>query len=396
MDRLYSFQAGVLKSVSNNFSRYLFQKINWKQRMFAIRGLRGTGKTTMLLQYLKFFAKEKTLYVTADHPWFYENTLFELADQFEKHEGKVLLIDEIHKYPKWSTELKNIYDGFPALRIIYTASSALQIQRGEADLSRRTVQYELAGLSLREYLELYQGIKSESYKLTDVLQHPEEIVQVLIKNWRPLPTFKKYLKHGYFPFGKEETEGTFAVKLNQVINTVLETDLAIIEEYSAANVVKLKMLLGVISESVPFTPNISALAAKMKLGRDTINNYLLHLERARILNLTHQHNKGVAALQKPDKVYLENTTLSFALRDQPDIGSLRETFFFNQLKNSGHEIALPKEGDFLVDGKWTFEIGGKTKKDSQLKTVKNGYLALDEIESPYLNRIPLWLLGFLY
>jgi hypothetical protein len=364
--------------------------------MFAIRGLRGTGKTTMLLQYLKFFVKEKALYVTADHPWFYENTLYELADQFEKNEGKVLLIDEIHKYPKWSTELKNIYDGFPGLRIIYTASSALEIQRGEADLSRRTVQYELAGLSFREYLELYQGIKSESYKLEDVLHRSEEIAQTLIKSWRPLPAFKKYLKYGYFPFGKEEGEGEFVVKLNQVINTVLETDLAIIEGYSAANVIKLKMLLGVLSESVPFTPNISALAAKMKLGRDTINNYLLHLERAHILNLTHQHMKGVAALQKPDKIYLENTSLSYALKDNPDIGSLRETFFLNQLKNSGHRVSLPKEGDFLVDGKWTFEIGGKTKKETQLKNTKNSYLALDEIESAYLNRIPLWLFGFLY
>jgi hypothetical protein len=272
----------------------------------------------------------------------------------------------------------------------------LEIQRGEADLSRRTVQYELAGLSLREYLDLFQGLKYESYKLEDVLHRSEEIVPMLIKNWRPLPAFKKYLKHGYFPFGKEDGDGEFAVKLNQVINTVLETDLAIIEGYSAANVIKLKMLLGVISESVPFTPNISALAAKMKLGRDTINNYLLHLERAHILNLTHQSMKGVAALQKPDKIYLENTSLSYALKDNPDVGSLRETFFLNQLKNSGHRVSLPKDGDFLVDGKWTFEIGGKTKKETQLKNSKNSYLALDEIESAYLNRIPLWLFGFLY
>ena len=188
----------------------------------------------------------------------------------------------------------------------------------------------------------------------------------------------------------------FLIKLNQVINTVIESDLALIEEYSAANVVKLKKLLDVLAESVPFTPNISALANKMILGRDTVNNFILHLERARMLNLVYQNTKGVAALQKPDKIYLENTNLSYALKDQPDVGSLRETFFLNQLKNAGHDVSLPKAGDFLVDKKLTFEIGGKSKTDEQVKKIPKSYLAIDEIESAYLNRIPLWLFGFLY
>lgn len=364
--------------------------------MVGIRGLRGTGKTTLLLQYLKFHLKQKGLYVTADHPYFYDNTLLDLAEQFEKDGGSVLLIDEIHKYPRWSTELKNIYDGYPNLRVIFTASSALEIQKGEADLSRRVLTYELPGLSFREYLHLAHRVHIETFTLEEIIKKTESISNSLPQHWKPLPLFKKYLQHGYFPFSQTDTQGEFVVKLNQVINTVLESDLAVVKEYSAANVVSLKKLLGVLSESVPFTPNISALAAKMKLGRDTINHYLHHLEQARILNLLHQQAKGSAALQKPDKIYLENTNLAYALKASPDVGSLRETFFLNQLKNAKHAVALPNTGDFVVNEKWNFEIGGKNKDNKQVKNIKNSFLALDEIEAPYLNRIPLWWFGFLY
>ena len=395
MDWLYSFQANLLKATDNNFSRSLFKNINWKQRMVGIHGLRGTGKTTMLLQYLKFHLKEKGLYVSADHPYFYDNSLLDLADQFEKDGGAVLLIDEIHKYPRCSTELKNIYDGYPGLQIIFTASSALEIQKGEADLSRRVITYELAGLSFREYLEFEHELKFSTLSLDEILKNTTDFTQEILQQLKPLPLFKKYLINGYFPFSKKDTQAEFSVNLNQVINTVLESDLAAIEQYTAGNVVSIKKLLGIISESVPFTPNISALATKMKLGRDTVNNFLLQLERARLLNLLHQQTKGVAALQKPDKIYLENTNLSYALKNAPDVGSLRETFFLNQLKNAGHQVGLPKAGDFIVDGKWTVEIGGKTKESKQIKAVKNSFLALDDIESPYQNRIPLWAFGFL-
>lgn len=396
MDRLYSFQANLLKATDNNFSRSLFKNINWKQRMVGIHGLRGTGKTTMLLQYLKFHLKEKGLYVSADHPYFYDNSLLDLADQFEKDGGAVLLIDEIHKYPRCSTELKNIYDGYPGLQIIFTASSALEIQKGEADLSRRVITYELAGLSFREYLEFEHELKFSILSLDEILKNTTDFTQEILQQLKPLPLFKKYLINGYFPFSKKDTQAEFSVKLNQVINTVLESDLAAIEQYTAGNVVSIKKLLGIISESVPFTPNISALATKMKLGRDTVNNFLLQLERARLLNLLHQQTKGVAALQKPDKIYLENTNLSYALKNAPDVGSLRETFFLNQLKNAGHQVDLPKAGDFIVDGKWTVEIGGKTKESKQIKAVKNSFLVLDDIEISYQNRIPLWAFGFLH
>jgi len=396
LDRLYTFQANLLKSVSRDFTRFLFSQITWKQRMLGIRGLRGTGKTTLLLQHLKYNLNEKGLYVSADHPWFYDHTLFDLADSLNKEGGRVLLIDEIHKYPNWSNELKNIYDGFPSLHVIFTASSALDIQKGEADLSRRVITYELPGLSFREYLNFTKQSSLIPYSIQDILTHPAEAVHQFPKNWKPLPLFRQYLKVGYFPFSKTEDEGDFLIKLGQVINTVLESDLASIEGYTAGNIIQIKKLLGVVAESVPFTPNISALAGKMKMGRDSVNQFLIHLERARMLNLIHQASKGVAVLQKPDKVYLENTNLSYALKDEPDKGALRETFLLNQLRNAKGHVSLSKEGDFLVDKKWTLEVGGKSKGDKQIKKVKNAFLALDEIEEAYLNRIPLWAFGFLY
>lgn len=393
-DKLYEFQENLLKRVENSFFRSSFAKINWKQRMLGIRGLRGTGKTTMMLQHLKFNLKKNGLYVTADHPWFYDNTLLDLADRFAKDGGQVLLIDEIHKYPAWSRELKNIYDGFPELQVIFTASSALEIQKGEADLSRRVITYDLTGLSFREYLELEHGHHFPVSTLKDLLKNPNELSETVTSKIRPLQHFKKYLRTGYFPFAATEEPTEFLLKLNQVINTVLEVDLASVENYTLGNIIKLKKLMGVMAESAPFTPNISALAGKMKMSRDLLTEFIGHLQRARLLNLVNRSTKGVAALQKPDKIYLENTNLSFALKDKPDVGTIRETFLINQLRNAGHEVTLPLTGDFQT-GDIIFEVGGKSKSDSS-KAPKQFYLALDEIEHPSSNRIPLWLFGFLY
>lgn len=364
--------------------------------MVGIKGLRGVGKTTLLLQHLKYQVKKNGLYVTADHPWFYDHTLLDLADEFEKNGGQVLLIDEIHKHPRWSSQLKNIFDGHPALQVIFTASSALELHKGEADLSRRVLSYELTGLSFREYLEYEHEQVHPVVLLPAILKNAQAIISSMRFEKKILPVFKSYLRTGYFPFSHHEPEGDFIMKLNQVINTVIESDLALIEGYSSGNVLKVKKLLGILSESVPFTPNISSLASKMNIGRDTVNHYIIHLAKARIFNLIYQNPKGVASLQKPAKIYLENTNLSFALRDQPDMGSLRETFLFNQLYNSGHTISLPTSGDFLVNNKWVLEVGGTSKKETQISRVRNGYLALDGIEAAFQNRIPLWLFGFLY
>ncbi len=398
MDQLYAFQNELSEQIDNRFYRSVFDRIDWQQRMFGITGLRGVGKTTMLLQFQKYVYSDyqSSLYVTADHTWFYEHTLADLADQFVRYGGKLLLIDEIHKYPRWSRELKNIYDGHPDLQVIFTASSALDIFKGEADLSRRALTYETDGLSFREYLELVHNMKLPVVSLGQLLGDPAKIASQIQHHIKPLPLFRDYLRSGYFPFITTEKEPAFLQKLNQIINTVLESDLQFTRGYSAAHIIKLKKILGVIAESAPFEPNISKLAGKLGLGRDTVKAYLYDLHKARLLNHINRPNKDISSLQKPDKIYLENTNFSYALKASPDTGNLRETFFINQLRNAGYNIALADQGDFLVNDTWTFEVGGRSKDTRQISRVDNAYLALDEMEHPWLNRIPLWMFGFLY
>lgn len=366
--------------------------------MFGITGLRGTGKTTMMLQYLKYVVKNKqtSLYVSADYTWFYENSLTDLAHAFMKNGGNLLMIDEIHKYPRWSRELKNIYDALPDLKVIFTASSALDILKGESDLSRRAIRYELPGMSFREYLHLIHKSEFPVFTLESILSDATTIAGEISSQLKILPLFRQYLKHGYFPFYNNETDQTFLMKLDQVINTILEIDLQTVENLSPSNVTKLKKLLGVIAESAPFEPNISNISQKLGIGRDTVKVYLTFLEKARILNLLNRESKGMVSLQKPDKIYLENTNFSYVLKDRPDMGNLRETYFINQIRNAGHSIKLAKHGDFIVNGYRTFEVGGASKQGQQIRSVDNAYIVQDDIEQAYLNRIPLWLFGFLY
>lgn len=388
----------LLKNTEDSHYRYLYSRVNWDQRMIAIKGARGVGKTTMMLQHIKFGIKEidKAIYVSADHPWFYNNSLLDLAQNFAKYGGKYLFIDEVHKYPNWSRELKTIYDGNPELKIVFSASSVLDIYRGEADLSRRVITYQLNGMSFREYLKMQKNLNFTSYSFTEIVGNHQEITRELLKKIKPLPLFKEYLERGYFPYSFESAKGEYYIKLNQTINTIIENDLAFVEGYSAGSVIKLKKLLGVIAESVPFHPNISALSAKLNISRDVIYNYLEHLRKAKILNFIHSAGKGVSTLQKPDKIYLENTNINFALREHPDKGNVRETFALNQLLNAGVEVASPKNGDFLVDSRYVLEIGGKSKKGKQIKDIKEAYIISDEMEYGFGNHIPLWLLGFLY
>lgn len=399
MESLLQFQANLLEQASDKFIRGLYHNIDWNSRMIGIRGLRGVGKTTLLLQRIKYGVREEVqaLYVTADHPYFYSYSLFELADEFYKYGGRHLFIDEVHKYANWSSELKNIYDGFPLLRVVFTASSALDMYRGSADLSRRVVSYELHGLSFREFLLLDSAINLPELGLEDVLNKHSSLARNIKKSLiAPLREFDRYLKFGYLPFFKEENEGKYLQKLFQVIDATLIADLAFIQDYSAEHIMKIKRLLGVLSESAPFVPNISSLAQKLHLGRDSVNHFLYHLQSARILNLVHKAPKGVALLQKPDKVYLENTNFSYALKADPDKGALREVFFLNQLLNAGHMLALPEKGDFIVNDTYIFEIGGKTKRKAQINAIESAYIVSDDIEIGYANKIPLWLFGFLY
>jgi predicted AAA+ superfamily ATPase len=398
METLFEHQENLLANVSDSFYRSLYYKLNWDQRMLGIIGLRGAGKTTMLLQYLKYSIgnRKKALYVTADHPWFYDHRLFELANQFVKYGGEILLVDEVHKHAEWSRELKTIYDAHKDLRVIFTASSALDVLKGEHDLSRRVVIHELTGLSFREYLSLFHQLEFPQVALEDIFREPSSIIERVMTEVKPLPLFRDYLKTGYFPFSIDEPMESFQIKLNQILNLVLETDLQIIENYSASNIFKIKQLLGVIAESAPFEPNISKMARKMEIGRDSVKAYLYNLHKARILNLIQRDATGVSALQKPDKIYLENSNLSYALKRDAEVGTIRETFFLNQIRNAGSDIKLSKKGDFLIDDRWTVEIGGSGKSNRQIQHVENAFRALDDTERSYLNVIPLWVFGFLY
>lgn len=399
MQTLVEYQENLLSYTEGQFFRFLHDKIPWNQRMIAIKGLRGAGKTTMILQHIKYKSEDadKSLYVTADHPWFYNHTFLDLADQWYKAGGKRLYIDEVHKYVNWSRELKNIYDGYPGMKVAFTASSALDIYRGESDLSRRVLTYELSGMSFREYLELTYQIKIFPISLSELLSNHIEIAKsILAKLEAPLVKFKEYLISGYLPFTNTNQESDYLTRLYHVIDSSISHDLAYIQNYSATHAVKIKKLLGVIAESAPFEPNITAIAKKLNLGRDTINNFLYNLESAHLLNLVNRPTQGIAALQKPDKIYLENTNLSYALNNNPEIGTIRETFLFNQLKNASHKVQLAPKGDFLIDAKQVVEVGGKSKSNKQIADVEQAYIAADEIEIGFGNKIPLWLFGFLY
>ncbi len=398
MEELFSYQNKILKSVSNQWHRYAFEKIDWDQRLFGIKGLRGVGKTTLLLQYLKFhyLNKENALYVSADHPWFYRNSLYELITEFEKMGGKLLLIDEIHKYPKWSSELKAGFDAHTDMQFIFSASSAFDIFKAEADLSRRATITLLPGLSFREFIEFRHGISMEAVTFDEILKNTTAISNLVNEKLKPLPLFKEYLSNGYFPFLRDEADESTRQKLTAIVHTVLENDLAWVQDYSPSNIQKIKKLLGVIAGTAPFTPNISKIADKLNVGRNTIYNYLKHLEDAHILNLIHKSGRGISVLQKPDKIYFENTNLALALNGLADIGALRETFFLNQIRNAGHHIHLAKQGDFIVDEEITVEVGGKNKPPKQISGIENAYLFKDDIEYGYQNHIPLWMIGFLY
>ena len=397
MESLLNFQDNILLTVNNNFRRYLHKEINWNQRMIGVKGPRGAGKTTLLLQHLKYdlgVDSSKGLYITADHTWFFTNSLWDTAFQWYKMGGEVLLIDEVHKYPNWSRELKNIYDGIPGLKVIFSASSALDIYRGQADLSRRVISYSLPGLSFREYLA-FSGIATfPPITLADIQYRHREISQEIVSAIRPISHFTKFLESGYLPIFSEG-ENEYLSKLEQIINAVVDTDLAYIASYNAGTAIKVKKLLGVIAESAPFKPNISALSNKLDISRDRVLEYIYQLRDAGLLNVLSIAGKGVSRLQKPDKIFLENTNLSYAIVPNPDKGNLRETFLLGQLLNAGLDVFEPNSGDFLTNG-ISIEVGGKNKSTKQVREVDSFILAADDIEIGFGTKIPLWLFGFLY
>lgn len=396
MDDLFFEFRQKLTYVSKDFMRYLHKNLDLSNRLIAIKGARGTGKTTILLQLAKYYMPiEKTLYVSLDHIYFYRESLYELAKKFEQQGGEHLLLDEVHKYPNWSREVKLIYDNFPRLQVIFTSSSLLQIYASESDLSRRAVAYQLKELSFREFVALETGRQLPSFKLTDILTNHEQISYEILKELKPLELFPKYLKIGAYPYFKEN-ENFYLQKLQNTLNLVIETDINAVEKLNYETLINLKKLLVSIATSAPFTPNISKLSEKIGVSRNVLLNAIKILGRAGLITELFKNNKGIGVLTKPEKLYLNNTNLIYALaNEKTNLGSIRETFFLNQFLDL-HQINLSDKSDFLVENTFTFEVGGKNKKQKQISGIDNAFIVKDSIEIGYANQIPIWLFGFMY
>ncbi|QIL40701.1 ATP-binding protein [Pedobacter sp. HDW13] len=388
----------VITEQSMNIIRPLAKSIDWNDRLIAVLGARGTGKTTLLLQRLKaeYGTSKEALYITMDDIYFTGHLLSDLAMEFRQQGGKILFIDEVHKYPNWAREIKNIYDFYKDIKIVFTGSSIIDINRQNADLSRRAVQYEMTGLSYREYLQFIGVGEFDAFRLEDILEHHVEIANSLSLKFKPLQYFNEYLRHGYYPFFIENIN-TYAIRVERVVRLIIEEDLQFVAGFNPHHSRKIYQLMSILATNVPFKPNITKLSEKTGIHRNMIVEYLYYLNNARLINSLAANGKSISILQKPDKIFLENTNLLFALApENVDTGSLRESFFMNQFSNTEHNISLPLKGDFLIDDIYTFEVGGTGKTNKQIEGINKAYLALDNLESGINNKIPLWLFGFLY
>ncbi len=397
MDKILSRGLQRAANIDTRFVRDFMGQINWKNRLIAIKGARGVGKTTLLLQHLQLNRKlnQEVAFVNLDDLYFSDNGLLDFIEDFVQRGGKWLYLDEVHKYPGWSVEIKNAYDYFPDLSIALTGSSITEILNASADLSRRAVVYDMQGLSFREYLNLSLQLQFKKIELGDLLENHTALAATIVKEVKPIAHFSEYLKKGYYPYFLEGKED-YWTKINQTIKLTLEVDLASLKGYNLQHVHKINKLLYTVATSVPFKPNISKLSERIGLNRNLLSQYFHYLEQARLLNLLSTDRKGLLYLQKPEKVYLENTNLQYAIAPaNVDKGNLRETFFFNQLRHVA-QVRFPAVGDFIIDNELLFEVGGRNKKATQVKNKSNYYLAVDDVEIGIGTQLPLWLFGFLY
>lgn len=391
METLFDTFRILLDLTPMDYVRSFHDKINWKNRLIGLMGQKGVGKSTLLLQHIKKFDNlDETLYVQADDMYFAGRGLFDLAFDFFKRGGRRLYIDEIHKYKGWSTEIKMIYDRLPLLSVVYSGSSLLALRKGgSSDLSRRTVEYTMPGLSFREYLNIANGWDLKPASLEDILKGK---VDFPYGEHRPLKYYENYCKSGYYPFFKEED---FNIKLKQAINETVEHDIPSYAEISVASAYKLKKLMYVLAQSVPFKPNYSKLAEGLDVNRTTIYNYIEYLESSQLFNALREKGSGDAIMRKAEKLYLGNSNIAYAVSDtRPDEGNVRETMFLAWM-NVGHKVTSSKISDFEIDG-ITFEVGGKNKKGKQVKDAEKAILVKDNMEYVFGNSVPIWMFGFVY
>ena len=391
MERLQSNFDKLLRETTTDFHRYMFDAINWDARMIGLVGPRGVGKTTLVLQHIKEeLPRDKTLYVTAEDLYFSSHHLVDLADGFARVGGQYLFIDEIHKYKDWSRELKLIYDYHAELHVVFTGSSVLDIVEGLSDLSRRARMYQMQGLSYREYLSMFHKIELPVYTLEQIIGQQVS----LPSGFLPLQHFKDYLCRGYYPFSA--TDDDFASYIRQVVNITLENDIPQYAELTAATVRKLKQLLAIIAQSAPFKPNFTAIGGQIGISRNIVADLCAYVEKSGLIAQLRESTGGMMALGKVEKVYLDNTVLIHVLGDPAvEVGTIRETFFFNQTRLL-HQVTSSPSSDFLIDGRFTFEVGGKKKKQRQIQGLADAYVVKDDIETGYGNIIPLWMFGLLY
>ena len=384
-----------LESLDCKFDRHI--DIDWNDRLIGLIGARGVGKTTYLLNHLKVKLPKdaKAIYISLDDIYFSSNSLIEFADNWTKLGGTHIFIDEVHKYPNWSQELKNIYDRYKRLKVVFTGSSLLQIHSGDADLSRRAVIYNMNGLSFREFLQIQTGKTFRNYTLKEILDNHASIAKEIVREIHPLAYFEDYLTYGYYPFYLESLK-SYPAKLKSTVNLILEVELPYLRHVEIKYIHKIKKLLNFIAHAVPFQPNISKLASDIEVSRNTIMLYLNYLEDAKIINLLHSKSSSDAHLAKPEKIYLHHPNMVYAINREPlDKGTIRESFFYNQVNNI-YDVKSSPVSDFLVEGKYTFEVGGKNKGKKQIKNIKNSFIVADNIEYGAENTIPLWLFGFVY
>ena len=398
METLFKKHGILISQVSMDIIRETMNIIDWEKQLVSIRGSRGVGKTTLIRQYIKQkygTQAGEALYCTLDSMYFTNHTLLELAENFHLMGGKHLFLDEVHKYPTWSCELKEIIDLYPDMRITFSGSSLIQILNADADLSRRVLSYDMEGLSFREFLHFYKGIKLPAHKLSDILSSPYEICKEINVVCRPQPMFDEYLRVGYYPFYDGNADEYYS-RIENVVNFIIDQEMTLFCGVEPSYTRRIKALLLYLAQNVPYEVNIAKLAKYLELNKHTILSYLDSLNRAELLHLLYSDNKSVTKMQKPDKIYLHNPNLFYAIGQQNMIGTIWECFVVNQL-SAVHSVEYGKKtGDFLIDGIITLEVGGQGKTFDQIADIPNSYILTDKMEFPVGKKLPLWIVGLTY
>ena len=395
---LFDVSDRLIAEVPMGYRRYLFPLIDWKDRLICVKGPKGAGKTTLILQRLREAfgpRSDKAVYLPADHIWFSSHDILDAVEYFHTHGFTHLFIDEVHHLPEWSRVIKTITDCYPKMNVVYSGSSILKISKGDADLSRRQAVYNLKGLSFREFLSLEASLELAPIPLCDLLGTHREIAGGICDKVKVLPLFEKYLRMGYYPLYRDVCS-QFQDRLVAIVNNVLDIDLPSVEDVTTATVRKAKKMLMVLARDCPQQPNMSALYRELETNRNLGLKLLDALERAELLATVESGSLKLKRLSRPGKVFLGDTNLMYALVSSPDVGAVRETFFANQMRAAGHGVEFPEQGDFIIDRKWLFEIGGHGKGFSQIKDLPDSYVVNDGVELGIGRKIPLWLFGLMY